>query len=45
MSNGAKLAALSKKTRGEAVQVRMTFRMGDEKAISHSPDRNQRIVV
>ena len=33
MSNGAKLAALSKKTRGEAVQVRMTFRMGDEKAL------------
>jgi len=33
LPNGAKLATLSKKTRGEAVQVRMTFRMGDEKAL------------
>ena len=33
LPNGAKLATLSKKTRGEAVQVRMTFRMGDDKAL------------
>jgi zinc protease len=33
MANGAKLATLSKKTRGEVVQARMTFRFGDDKAL------------
>jgi zinc protease len=33
LPNGAKMATLSKKTRGEVVQVRMTFRFGDDKAL------------
>lgn len=31
LENGIQLAMLPKKTRGESVQVRMTFRIGDEK--------------
>lgn len=34
LSNGLKLALLPKKTRGEAVEVRMTFRFGDEKTLA-----------
>lgn len=33
MPSGMKLAMLSKKTRGESVEVRMTLRFGDEKAV------------
>jgi zinc protease len=33
LANGAKLAMLSKKTRGEVVQVRMIFRFGDDKVL------------
>lgn len=32
-ANGMKLALLSKKTRGEAVEVRLTLRFGDEKSL------------
>ena len=35
LANGAKVAMLSKKTRGESVQVRMTFRLGDEKSLAN----------
>ncbi|HMP98373.1 MAG TPA: pitrilysin family protein [Cyclobacteriaceae bacterium] len=33
LENGIKLAMLPKKTRGESVQVRLTFRIGDEKSL------------
>lgn len=33
LANGMKLAMLSKKTRGEAVEVRLTLRFGDEKSL------------
>lgn len=35
LANGMKLAMLSKKTRGEAVEVRMTLRFGDEKSLQN----------
>lgn len=35
LANGAEIALLSKKTRGESVQVRMTFRFGDEKSLAN----------
>jgi zinc protease len=34
LANGMKLALLPKKTRGEAVEARMTLRFGDEKTLS-----------
>lgn len=34
LANGMKLAMLSKKTRGEAVEVRLTLRFGDEKSLN-----------
>ncbi|GHM99678.1 peptidase M16 [Cytophagales bacterium WSM2-2] len=34
-SNGMKLAMLSKKTRGESVEARMTFRFGDEGSLQN----------
>lgn len=34
LPNGAKLAMLSKKTRGEGVEVRLMFRFGNEKSLS-----------
>lgn len=33
LSNGMKLATLTKKTRGESVEARMTIRLGDEKSL------------
>lgn len=35
LANGMKMAMLSKKTRGEAVEVRMTLRFGDEKSLQN----------
>lgn len=35
LANGMKLSMLSKKTRGEAVEVRMTLRFGDEKSLQN----------
>ncbi|MBX7127190.1 MAG: insulinase family protein [Cyclobacteriaceae bacterium] len=35
LPNGMKVAYLSKKTRGESVQVRMTLRFGDEKSLAN----------
>jgi zinc protease len=35
LPSGLKVALLPKKTRGEAVQVRMTFRFGDEKSLAN----------
>ncbi|MFM8834481.1 MAG: M16 family metallopeptidase [Cytophagales bacterium] len=35
LPNGSKVAFLSKKTRGESVQVRMTFRFGNEQTLAN----------
>ena len=35
LPNGMKLAMLSKKTRGESVEVRLTLRFGDEKSLAN----------
>jgi zinc protease len=35
LANGMKVAMLSKKTRGEAVEVRMTLRFGDEQSLQN----------
>lgn len=35
LANGMKMALLSKKTRGEAVEVRLTMRFGDEKSLKN----------
>lgn len=41
LSNGMQLALLSKKTRGESVEVRITLRFGDEKSVMNKGKAGQ----
>lgn len=41
LSNGMKVAMLSKKTRGESVEARLTLRFGDEKSLQNKANAGQ----